>query len=514
MGASAGGIEAFSRFFDAMPPDSGAAFIVVLHLDPTRESKMAQVLAVHTAMPVLQVADNMPVLPNHVYVIAPDRDLAVRDGIIHLVQPAEKRGHRHPVDVLFRSLAADQGERVIAVVLSGTGSNGTDGLKEVRAAGELILVQDPATAKFDGMPNNVIAAGLADHILAPEAMAGVLSRYFNDEYIAEPGGGEAIAANAQPLIDQILTVLRTRTGHNFGSYRRSTLQRRIQRRLSLRNMPSLDAYLDELNTNPEEAPFLVKDLLINVTSFFRDAEAWSTLCEDVIAPMIAARDSGAAIRVWVPACSTGEEAYTLAMLIAEQATLAGKAFDVKIFATDAREDDQHFARDGIYPIAAITGLDAQRQRRFFDASVATYRVKKELRATVIFAQQNLLHDPPFSHLDLITCRNLLIYLEPDAQQGIIALLHFALEQGGALMVGNTETVGRHGGVFTALSKKWRIYRRLGPMRLDIVNFPVMRGVPSAPKTLTVAPDAAPIEAEIRPPIWRAAHCWTALPPQP
>ena len=212
-----------------------------------------------------------------------------------------------------------------------------------------------------------------------------------------------------------------------------------------------------------------------MTSFFRDAEAWSTLSELVIAPLVASRETGAAIRAWVPGCSTGEEAYTLAMLIAEQATLAGKVFDVKIFATDARDDNLNIARDGVYPAAAITGLSAVRQRRFFDASEATYRVKKELRATVIFAPQNLLRDPPFSHLDLITCRNLLIYLEPEAQQGVIALFHFALEQGGTLLLGNTETLGRHSGVFDPLSKKWRIYRRLGATRLDIVNFPVLRG---------------------------------------
>ena len=495
MGASAGGIEAYSRFFDAMPANSGAAFIVVLHLDPNRESQMAQVLAVHTRMPVLQVEDLMAVQPNHVYVIAPDRDLTVRDGVLHMIKPAERRGHRHPVDVLFRSLAADQGERAIAVVLSGTGSNGTDGLKEVRAAGGLILVQDPATAKFDGMPRSVISAGLADHILPPEAMAAVLGRYFQDEYIVEPGGGESVVTEAQPIIDQILTVLRTRTGHNFGSYRRSTLQRRIQRRLGLRNLPSLDAYLAEVTSNPEEAPLLIKDLLINVTSFFRDADAWSTLCEDVIAPLVASRESGATIRAWVPACSTGEEAYTLAMLIAEQSSLAGKTFDVKIFATDAREDNLHHARDGIYPVAAVTGLNATRQRRFFDPSEATYRVKKDLRATVIFAPQNLLLDPPFSHMDLITCRNLLIYLESDAQQSIIALFHFALEQDGTLMLGNTETIGGHSGVFGPISKKWRIFRRLGPTRLDMVSFPVMRGMAVAPKPVQTRAAATPAPVE-------------------
>ncbi len=494
MGASAGGIEAFSQFFDAMPDDSGAAFVVVLHLDPTRESQMAQVLSAHSKMPVVQVQDQMPILPNHIYVIAPDRDLTVVAGVLHLTKPAEKRGHRHPVDVLFRSLAADQGERVIAVVLSGTGSNGTDGLKEVRAAGGLILVQDPQTAKFDGMPRSAIAAGMSDHILAPAAMPDVLGRYFRNEYIAEPYGGQASETESQPLIDQILTVLRTRTGHNFASYRRSTLQRRIQRRLGLRNILTLDAYLVELRTDPAEAAVLIKDLLINVTSFFRDAAAWSTLCELVVAPLVAARETGASIRAWVPGCSTGEEAYTLAMLIAEQATLAGKSFDVKIFATDAREDNLNIAREGVYPAAAITGLDATRQRRFFDAAAATYRVKKDLRATVIFAPQNLLRDPPFSHLDLITCRNLLIYLEPEAQQSVIALFHFALEQGGALMLGNTETVGRHSSVFDALSKKWRIYKRLGATRLDIVSFPVLRGQQSPTKPALDRIAALPVAA--------------------
>ena len=493
MGASAGGIEAFSKFFDAMPADSGAAFVLVLHLDPTRESQMARVLSAHTEMPVQQVEDQMHIQPNHVYVIAPDRDLTVTAGVLHLVKPAEKRGHRHPVDVLFRSLAFDQGERVIAVVLSGTGSNGTDGLKEVRAAGGLILVQDPASAKFDGMPRSAIAAGMADHILAPEAMPAILGQYFRNEYIAEPNDGEASEFDSQHLIDQVLTVVRTRTGHNFNTYRRTTLQRRIQRRLSLANIASLEDYLVILRNDPAEAALLVKDLLINVTSFFRDAEAWTALCSLVIAPLVALRETGSTIRAWVPGCSTGEEAYTVGMLIAEQATLAGKAFDVKIFATDARDDNLQIAREGVYPAAAVTGLDAIRKRRFFDASDATYKVKKDLHATVVFAPQNLLSDPPFSHLDLVTCRNLLIYLEPDAQQGIIALFHFALEKGGAMMLGNTETVGRHSGVFEALSKKWRIYRRDGATRLDIVNFPVVRGLPSRAKPdqqTTVVPEAA------------------------
>jgi two-component system, chemotaxis family, CheB/CheR fusion protein len=483
IGASAGGVEALSRFFDAMPPDNGAAFVIVLHLDPTRESQMAHVLSSHTKMPVVQVADDMQIAPNSVYVIAPDKDLIVRNGALHLVEPAESRGHRHPVDVLFRSLAAEQGERSIAIVLSGTGSNGTDGLKEVKAAGGLILVQDPHTAKFDGMPQSAISAGMADHILSPEAMPEVLVRYISQEYIAAPLNGETAASTAQPAIDQILTLLFTRTGNDFRNYRRSTLQRRIQRRLGLKNVETLADYLNELRSHAEEAPLLVKDLLINVTSFFRDAEAWKALANMVVAPLVAARETGASIRAWVPGCSTGEEAYTLAMLISEQAVIVGKKFDVKIFATDARDDNLKTARDGIYPLAAVTGLSAARQRLFFEKIDASYQVKKEMRNMVVFAPQNLLRDPPFSHLDLVSCRNLLIYLEPEAQQSIIALFHFALEEGGNLFLGNTETLGRHEAMFETVSKKWRIFRRAGPTRLDIVNFPVLRGTAQSSKAL-------------------------------
>ena len=482
IGASAGGVEALSRFFDAMPSDTGAAFVIVLHLDPTRESQMAHVLSSHTKMSVVQVADVMQINPNTVYVIAPDKDLTVRGGTLHLAQPSESRGHRHPVDVLFRSLAADQGERTIAIILSGTGSNGTDGLKEVKAAGGLILIQDPPTAKFDGMPRSAIAAGMADHIVAPEAMPEILVRYINQEYIAQPHDGETAATSAQPTIDQILTLLFTRTGNDFRNYRRSTIQRRIQRRLGLKNIETLSTYMNELRSNAEEPSLLVKDLLINVTSFFRDAEAWNTLGSLVITPLVAARETGTSIRAWVPGCSTGEEAYTLAMLISEEAALAGKKFDVKIFATDAREDNLKTARDGIYPLAAVTGLSATRQRMFFEKIEATYQVKKEIRNMVVFAPQNLLRDPPFSHLDLVSCRNLLIYLEPEAQQSIIALFHFSLEEGGYLLLGNTETLGRHEAMFEIASKKWRIFKRAGPTRLDIVNFPVLRGTSRSAKT--------------------------------
>lgn len=470
IGASAGGVEALGRFFDAMPPDCSCAFVIVLHLDPTRESQMAQVLGSHTKMPVLQVVDGMLIAPNHVYVIAPDYDLKVRDGALHMAKPSEPRGHRKPVDVLFASLAEEQGDRSIAIVLSGTGTNGTEGLKEIRAEGGLIVVQAPDTAKFDGMPRSAISAGFADHILAPEKIPEILLAYIRHDYHA--GQGEiARSQDLHATFAVILEILRTRGGHDFSSYKESTLRRRIYRRLGLRNIETLDEYLRILRNDPEEGVALAGDLIISVTGFFRDPEAWQALEEKVIAPMVADRENRSSIRVWTPGCSTGEEAYSLAMLITEHAEKAGKQFDLKVFATDVQEDNLRKARDGIYPQAALSSFPPERLRRFFDKLHGSCQVRKDLRDMVVIAPQNVLRDPPFSRLDLVSCRNLLIYLEAEAQRKIIALAHFALKEGGHLFLGNAETVGRHDDLFETVSKKWRIYRRIGATRHDLMDFP-------------------------------------------
>ncbi|MBV6273613.1 PAS domain-containing protein [Alcaligenaceae bacterium CGII-47] len=474
IGASAGGVEALSSFFDAMPADSACAFVIILHLDPTRESQMARVLSSHTEMPVLQVKDEMRIMPNHVYVIAPDYDLEVGGGVLHLMKPSETRGHRKPVDVLFRSLARDQGDQSIAIVLSGNGTNGTDGLKDIRAEGGLILAQSPDTAKFDGMPSSAIAADLVDYILAPAKMPEALLTFLNHRRVALPG--EPLATtDAHTAYREILEILQTRDGHDFKSYKLSTLSRRIQRRPNLKDMKTLDEYADLLRNDPVEVAALVKDLLINVTSFFRDPEAWKTLQEKAIEPIIANRENRSPIRVWTPSCSTGEEAYSIAMLVTERAEAAGKQFDLKVFATDARESNLQKARNGIYPEAALSGFPPERLRRFFDKTDGSYQVKKDLRNLLVFAPQNLLSDPPFSRMDLISCRNLLIYLEADAQKKIITLAHFALRDKGYLFLGNAETIGRHDNIFETISKKWRIYRKIGPMRHDILNFPSLRG---------------------------------------
>ncbi|TGT91258.1 MULTISPECIES: chemotaxis protein CheB [unclassified Mesorhizobium] len=475
IGASAGGIEALGSFFDVMPADSGCAFVVVLHLDPKRESEMARILGTRTRMPVLQVEDGMKLAPDHVYVIAPDTDLKLVEDRLEVSRPSEPRGHRHPVDVLFASIARERRERSVAIVLSGTGSNGTEGLKEIRAEGGMSMVQAPGTAKFDGMPRSAISAGLADHVLAPEKMPEALLAYVHHGYVSAPAEVEAVVPKGEATIEDVLEVVRARDGHDFGSYKRNTLRRRVHRRMGLRNIATLADYLDDLRTNSPEVTMLVADLMISVTAFFRDAEAWKTLGELVIAPLVTERESGGSVRVWVPACATGEEAYSIAMAITEYAEACGKRFDLKVFATDAQEVNLRKARDGIYPAAALADFPPERIRRFFEKLDGSFQVGKELRDMVVFASQNLLRDPPFSRLDIVSCRNFLIYLEPEAQQRIIVMCHFALRPDGHLFLGNAETIGRHDDLFETVSKKWRIYRRIGPTRHDLIDYRPPRG---------------------------------------
>ncbi|WP_244598576.1 CheR family methyltransferase [Rhizobium tubonense] len=469
-----------------MPPDNGCAFVVVLHLDPSRGSELAHVLSAHTGMPVAQVIDGMIIAPDHVYVIAPGSDLNIRDGQLHFAKPSASFGH--PVDVLFRSLARDQGERAIAVVLSGTGSNGTEGLREIRAEGGMSLVQAPETAQFDGMPRSAILAGLADHVLPPEKMPEALIAFIKHGYVMHPAAMDASSSESPVTLSTVLELLRARGEYDFRGYKHSTLGRRVHRRLGLRNIDTLDGYVEELRANPHELTTLAGDLMISVTEFFRDADAWKALAELVIAPIIEERETGAAIRVWTPACSTGEEAYSIAMLVTELAEAAGKRFELKVFATDAQEENLGKARVGTYPSAAMSALSAERLERFFEKHDSTFQVSKELRDMVVFAPQNLLRDPPFSRLDLVTCRNVLIYLDAESQQRIITLCHFALRPGGHLFLGNAETIGRQEELFETESKKWRIYRKLGTGRHHPIDYlPTLRSTGSQPMDKSTPP---------------------------
>jgi two-component system, chemotaxis family, CheB/CheR fusion protein len=477
VGASAGGLEALSTFFRATPADSGMAFVVIQHLPPDSPSLMPEILGRCTTMPVVQIQNGMPVQPNRVYVIRPGFTVTLAGGKLRLGAPVEQRGHRRPVDDLFRSLAVEQKEKAIIVVLSGTGTNGTAGAQAIKAAGGVCVAQDPETAEFPGMPRSLIHSGYADQVLPADRIPTFILNYVRHPLIEKP---EALVESPpewdpevdRQLVKQIHALLRTRTGHDFRGYRKPTLLRRIQRRLGIVGVVSLAEYAQVLREQPKESLSLANDLLINVTGFFRDPEAWEALRESVIVPLVQSRSPGDDLRAWVTACSSGEEAYSLAILISEEIHRAGKGLEVKIFATDAADKSLALARAGVYA-AGIEGDIAQsRLERYFEKDEHTYRIKKEIRDMVVFAPQNLLRDPPFSRVDICTCRNFLIYLEPETQKRILSLLSFAVREGGYLLLGNTESLGTAEQSFETISKRWRIYRRVGPTQhrfADLAN---------------------------------------------
>jgi two-component system CheB/CheR fusion protein len=477
VGASAGGIEALKAFFSATNADGGMAYIVIQHLSPEHQSLMADILGRCTSMPVVQIENGVRVEPNHVYVIRPGYTLTLKDGRLHLGQPVEKRGHRRPVDDFFRSLAAEQQESAIGVILSGTGTNGTAGAQAIKAAGGLCIAQDPDSAEFPGMPQSLIHAGYADQVLTPEEIPAALRRYIRHPFLDLNTKGRARAAqeveqHCQDL-GEILAIIRSRTGHDFAPYKPPTIVRRVNRRMGLLGITTLADYANWLREKTEEVSALANDLMINVTGFFRDPEAWEAFREAVIHPLVAGRASDEPIRAWVAACASGEEAYSLAMLISEEAERLGKSVDVKIFATDTADKSLALARLGTYPGGIEGDISLERLDRFFERDEQTYRVKKSLRDQVVFAPQDVLRDPPFSRVDIVACRNLLIYLEPEAQARVLALMHFALREGGYLFLGNAETLGHADTLFEVVSKRWRIYRRLGAGRPAFADFPAL-----------------------------------------
>ncbi len=464
IGASAGGLEAFIEFFDVMPSDVGMAFVLVQHLSPDRESMVAEILAKHTKMSVVEVEDGMTVAPDHVYVIRPAHTMTLHRGKLHLGHALADPGHNRPVDDFFRSLAEEQRERSIAIIMSGMGSNGTAGAAEIKTVGGLVIAQDPESAKFPSMPRHLIESGNADFVLRPDEMPAVLQRYSAHAYVRGGQLAEAAERLDSKALTEILASLRVGTRRDFTGYKKPTVLRRIQRRMGLNQIESLADYASYLRLTPAEAPLLSDDLMIHVSGFFRDAEAWNALAERVIKPLIAGRSSDEGVRCWVTACSSGEEAYSLAMLITEAIEEFDKSLDVKIFATDMAERTLAKARAGLYPGGIEAQILPQRLNRFFDRDDSMYRIKKELREMVVFAPQNVIQDPPFSKLDICTCRNLLIYLEPDLQRRVLGLLHFGLRDGGALFLGGSETVAGFEEMFQPIDKRTRIFRRIGPAR--------------------------------------------------
>jgi two-component system CheB/CheR fusion protein len=482
IGMSAGGLEAAIEFLKAMPPDSGMGFVIVQHLEPTRKSLLAELLGRHTKMPVIEVEDGMAVQPDHVYVIIPAQTLLIEDGVLRLIEPAESRGRRHPIDHFLQALAIDRKTVAIAIILSGAGSNGSGGIQDIKLAGGLCIAQAPATAKFDSMPRHAIASGAVDYVLEPADMPAVLMRYAHHSYIAGDNAAQ-IASATKSSFGDVLALIRARSGYDFRQYKRSTLTRRTHRRMGLAGLESLDDYVARLRDDPVELQALVRDMMINVTGFFRDAEAWDALDREVIGPLVQQADADQPLRVWIPACSTGEEAYTVAMLLAEHAETSKKGLKVKIFATDLADTNLSSARRGIYPSSMVEHLSPERLDRFFEKTGESYRIRREVRETVVFAPQNVLADPPYSKMDLVCCRNLLIYLDAEAQNRVLSLAHFALREGGYLFLGNAESIGQRDHLFSLVSKRWRIYRRTGGRQPTAVDFPVWPLVQSPERPL-------------------------------
>lgn len=479
IGASAGGLEAISDFLSAVGADSGMAYVFIQHLPATANSMLADILSRRTPLPVAQVADQMNVEANHVYVIRPGHTLVIRDGKFHLGQRTADPMHSRPVDDFFKSLAEEQRERAICIVMAGMGSNGSAGAQAVKAVGGLCIAQDPETTQFPSMPRNLIEMGYADYILAPRDIPDVLREYAQHPYASGQRETKASSNNDdQQHLNEILAVLRTRTKQNFSGYKKPTVLRRVQRRMGLTRTNRISDYARLLRQNAVEVSALADDLLIHVTGFFRDPGAWEALRRQVIVPLVARRLENESIRCWVTACSSGEEAYTLAMLLQEEAERINKSLEIKIFATDMAERMLQHARDGLYPGGIEAEITPERLERFFQKDDSLYRVHPDLREMVIFAPQNVLQDPPFSRLDIITCRNLLIYLEPEMQSRILGLVHFGLRDGGALFLGTSETAAPVDGLFEPIDKKARIYRRVGPTQIGSVDF-TMPHVPDA-----------------------------------
>jgi two-component system CheB/CheR fusion protein len=472
IGASAGGLDACRKLLDAMPTDSGMALVVVMHVDPTRESRIAEIFRTNTTMPVVQVVEAQPLARDHVYVIAPDSALELRDGVLHPTQPDDPRGHRKPIDTFFASLAQDQGERAVAIVLSGTGNNGSLGLREVKMVGGLCLAQDPETAQYDGMPRAAIATDMVDHIVAPGMMPKILLDHLEHPRLAEERGPHA--DDLLGPFDAILELLGRTYGVNFrGSYKRGTLERRTERRMGQKRLGDWNAYLDVLRHDPGEVAVLYRELLVDVTQFFRDPEVWARLEVEVIPALFAEHgDDELPLKVWVPGCATGEEAYSHVIVLLEQRERLGRHTKVQIFATDVAEDALATARRGRYSSGIQEHVSPARLARFFRKEGERYEVTREVRDAVTFARHNLLADPPFSGLSLVSCRNVLIYLEAHSQHRVLQLFHFALEPGGVLLLGASETVGRHGDLFETISTTARVYRPTAITKA--ARYPVLR----------------------------------------
>jgi two-component system CheB/CheR fusion protein len=466
IGASAGGLAAFEAFFSGLPADTdpSLAFVLVQHLAPDHKSILTDLIRRYTRLRVFEVEDGMVVRPNCAYIIPPGRDMACLGGALSLLEPSAPRGQRLPIDFFFRSLAQDQGEQAIGIVLSGTGSDGSLGVRAIKGEGGMVMAQSPDSTEYDGMPRSAIATGAVDYVLPPAEMAPQIIAY-----VARATGGalqpeaapSALPRKGENALKRIFILLRAQTGHDFSHYKPNTVNRRIERRMAVQQIEGLEAYANFIQRRPDEVTALFRDLLIGVTSFFRDPEAFKAVEEQIIPKLFEGKSADSVIRIWSPGCATGEEAYSLAILLAERQQALRRSFKVTVFATDIDSQAIATARVGLYPASIASDISPERLTRFFTAEPdgGSYRIHKGIRDMLVFSEQDVIKDPPFSRLDLISCRNLLIYMDAELQRKLIPLLHYALCPGGFLFLGTSETVSEFGDMFTVLDRKMKLYQQ-------------------------------------------------------
>jgi two-component system CheB/CheR fusion protein len=479
MGGSAGSLEAFEQFFQKMPADTGLAFVVVSHLDPTHKGIMPELLQRVTTMKVQQAKDEMKVQPNSVYVIPPNKDISILHGTLQLLDPSIPRGLRLPIDFFFRHLAEDQGPNSIGIIFSGMGMDGTLGLKAIKEKMGLVMVQEVSTAKYDGMPQSAINTGLVDLVAPANELPAKLLGYVNHDYvmIREPPLAEKKTIGA---LQKIFVLVRAKTGNDFSLYKKSTVNRRIERRMNVHQINNIKQYMRYLQENSHEIDLLFKELLIGVTSFFREPDAFVVLKEKVIPQLLKGKKGGDPFRVWVVGCSTGKEAYSIAIVLREclddLKSGVNLDFKIQIYATDIDKDAIGLARQGTYPANIVADVSQERLQRFFTKEDNHYRIKKEIRDLIIFAPQNVLTDPPFTNLDLLSCRNLLIYLNSVTQKKILPLFHYSLNPSGYLFLGSSESIGTATDLFSPLDYKWKVFKRMesSMARKGLIEFPTSR----------------------------------------
>jgi two-component system CheB/CheR fusion protein len=459
IGASAGGLEALEQFFANIPNQTNRAFVVIQHLDPKHKSVMDSILQKYTDMETSQVKDGTRIEPNHIYIGPSDKDVIVQDSMLLLVKPRKTKGVHLPIDLFFRSLAQNFEEDAIGIILSGTGTDGTLGIKAIKSIGGITIAQQEEQAKYPGMPRSAIESGFVDLVLPVEAMGENIEKYAKRPYLEKKRKREIEDHLLDINLKKIFHVTKKETGNDFSGYKRSTIIRRIEKRMAIQQIDSIDDYVEYLRDNPSEVKALFKDFLIRVTNFFRDPDAFESLKNNAIIPRLEEKSQDSSFRVWVPGCSTGEEVYSLAIVIAEAMEELNKSFTVQIFASDLDEEAVEFARAAVYPQNISADISPKRLNRYFVLqSKDRYSVKKEIREMIIFAIQNLLQDPPFSKLDMISCRNLLIYMTSDTQNKLIPLFHYSLSHNGILFLGTSESIGRFTDIFDSIDAKHRIFR--------------------------------------------------------